>query len=67
MNRPNLSPKRESLCNFGGCLHLVQKLANCSMTHGQDIALLGERAQGQNPPRLCPSGIVLPPNAAEVK
>ena len=58
MNRRNLFPKRESLCNFWGCLQLVQKLANCSMTHGPDIALLGELAPGQKhqgsvPPGCC--------------
>lgn len=58
VNRPNLFPKRESLCNFWGCLQLVQKQANCSMTDGQDIALLGELAPGQNqhghvPPGSC--------------
>lgn len=58
VNRPNLFPKRESLCNFGRCLQLVQKQAKCSVTDGQDIALLGELAPGQNqhghvPPGCC--------------
>lgn len=66
VNRPNLFPKRTSLCNFWGCLQLVQNQANCSMTRARHCSA-GEAGTRAGPPRLCASGMLLPTKAAEVQ